>query len=300
MNTHWSLWPASQSPRLLLITFFLTSMLLEGTIGTTIGSASILEAHNTKLMEFRYNVDNKDMVWLQKIKEEAAHGNVGCAGYGAECGAQPSLGQVDNTLGGRHLGGEISSHSSRSSDPSANRPQRGSGHGSPKSSQHSCQLLQSKDKLKKLALVVVENGSILRGTQSQAAAVPLLPASPTVFPKMSGNLPSSGKLVSIVEIGVSEQQTAEKCLVASKARIASQKLSFAHTLECGETSVPKQQVESLPNPASGTSSMVLPEAPKVKDTRSAQSVAKLWIAQPASPEDAAPVLTEPDGASPSL
>ena len=97
-----------------------------------------------------------------------------------------------------------------------------------------------------------------------------------------------------------EQQSAEKCLVASKARTASQKLSFVHALEYEETSVPKEQVESLADPASGTSSMGLPEAPKVKDMRPAQSVAKLWMAQPASPEDVAPVLTESGDASSSL
>ncbi|XP_072493330.1 uncharacterized protein [Notamacropus eugenii] len=97
-----------------------------------------------------------------------------------------------------------------------------------------------------------------------------------------------------------EQQSAEKCLVASKARTASQKLSFVHALEYEETSVPKEQVESLADPASGTSSMGLPEARKVKDMRPAQSVAKLWMAQPASPEDVAPVLTESGDASSSL
>ncbi|XP_072493336.1 uncharacterized protein [Notamacropus eugenii] len=85
---------------------------------------------------------------------------------------------------------------------------RGSGHGSPKSSQYSCQLLQNKDNLEKLVPVVSENRSVPCGTQSQAAVVPSVPASPTLFPKMSGNLPSSGKLVPIMESFV---QRAAEC-----------------------------------------------------------------------------------------
>ncbi|XP_072493349.1 uncharacterized protein [Notamacropus eugenii] len=132
---------------------------LDGTMGTTIGSGRVLEAHRN------------ETVWLQQMQEEEG----------------------------------LSTFS------------RGSGPRRPKSSQHHQQLLAVKESLEKLVPGVAENGSVSCGTQSQAAAVLSLPASPTEFPRMSGNLPCSGKLVPVVEIGVSDQQSAEKCLVVSKA-----------------------------------------------------------------------------------
>ncbi|XP_072493274.1 inner centromere protein-like isoform X4 [Notamacropus eugenii] len=106
---------------------------LDGTMGTTIGSGRVLEAHRN------------ETVWLQQMQEEEG----------------------------------LSTFS------------RGSGPRRPKSSQHHQQLLAVKESLEKLVPGVAENGSVSCGTQSQAAAVPSLPASPTEFPRMSGNLPCS-------------------------------------------------------------------------------------------------------------
>ncbi|XP_072493237.1 inner centromere protein isoform X3 [Notamacropus eugenii] len=260
---------------------------LGGTMGTTMGSASILEVCNTKLMEFMCNVDNKDMVWLQEIKEEALNM------FSSDFSVEPELMPKTPSQRNRRRKKRFSSIEDENKPPGRKRLSRRM---SRRSTQHSRQLLRSKEKLEKLVLVVAENGSIPRGTQSQAAAVPSLPASPMVFPKMSGSLPSSGKLIPIVEIGVSEQQSAEKCLVASKARTTDQKLSFVYASDCKDESMPKKEADSLHKPASGTSSVVPSEMPEVKDERPAQSVAKLGIAQPVSPEDAAPVVTEPGGA----
>ncbi|XP_072493288.1 inner centromere protein-like isoform X2 [Notamacropus eugenii] len=105
----------------------------DGTMGTTIGSGRVLEAHRN------------ETVWLQQMQEEEG----------------------------------LSTFS------------RGSGPRRPKSSQHHQQLLAVKESLEKLVPGVAENGSVSCGTQSQAAAVPSLPASPTEFPRMSGNLPCS-------------------------------------------------------------------------------------------------------------
>ncbi|XP_072493269.1 inner centromere protein-like isoform X3 [Notamacropus eugenii] len=106
---------------------------LDGTMGTTIGSGRVLEAHRN------------ETVWLQQMQEKEG----------------------------------LSTFS------------RGSGPRRPKSSQHHQQLLAVKESLEKLVPGVAENGSVSCGTQSQAAAVPSLPASPTEFPRMSGNLPCS-------------------------------------------------------------------------------------------------------------
>lgn len=53
---------------------YLLSLLLPDrvTMGTTaLGPIHLLELCNQKLMEFVHNVDNKDLVWLQEIEEEA-------------------------------------------------------------------------------------------------------------------------------------------------------------------------------------------------------------------------------------
>ncbi|XP_072493259.1 inner centromere protein-like isoform X2 [Notamacropus eugenii] len=105
----------------------------DGTMGTTIGSGRVLEAHRN------------ETVWLQQMQEEEG----------------------------------LSTFS------------RGSGPRRPKSSQHRQQLLAVKESLEKLVPGVAENGSVSCGTQSQSAAVPSLPASPTEFPRTSGNLPCS-------------------------------------------------------------------------------------------------------------
>ncbi|XP_036618252.1 inner centromere protein isoform X2 [Trichosurus vulpecula] len=253
-------------------------------MGTTRGSASILEVCNTKLMEFMCNVENKDMVWLQEIKEEALKM------FSSDFSVEPELMPKTPSQRNRRKKKRFSSIQDENRPPTRKRLSR---RASRRSSQHNRQLLRSKDRLDKLVLVAAENGSIPR-TRSQAAAAPSPPESPTVLPKKSGNLLSAGKLMPVVEISASEQRSAEKCLVASKAGMADQKLSFVLNLGCEDESMPKKQAESLPKPVSGTSSVLPPEVPEMKARRPAQSVAKLRIAQPASPEDAAPVVTEPD------
>ncbi|XP_020823861.1 inner centromere protein isoform X2 [Phascolarctos cinereus] len=265
---------------------FLHPVPASGTMGTTMGSASILEVCNTKLAEFMRNVDNKDMVWLQEIKEEALKM------FSSDFSVEPELMPKTPSQRNRRRKKRFSSIQDENRPPTRNRLSRRT---SRRSSQHGRQLLRSKDRLEKLVLVATENGSIPRGTRSQAAAGALPPESPTVLPPKPRNLPSVGKLMPVVEISASEQRSAEKCLVASKARPADEKLSFVLTLGCEAESTPKEQAESLPRPAPDTSIVVPAEVPEVKATRLARSVAKLHIARLASPEDAVPVMTEPDG-----
>uniref|UniRef100_A0A4X2JV70 Inner centromere protein n=1 Tax=Vombatus ursinus TaxID=29139 RepID=A0A4X2JV70_VOMUR len=256
-------------------------------MGTTMGSASILEVCNTKLVEFLCNVDNKDMVWLQEIKEEALKM------FSSDFSVEPELMPKTPSQRNRRRKKRFSSIQDENRPPTRKRLSRRT---SRRSSQHSRRLLRSKDKLERLVLVAAENGSIPRGTRSQAVAAPSPPDSPTVLPQKPGNLPSVGKLVPVVEISVSEQRSAEKCLTTRKARLADKKLSSVLSLGCDDESVPKKQAESLPKPAPETSSVVPAEVPELKATRPALSVAKLRIARPASPEDAVPAMTELAGA----
>ncbi|XP_068964618.1 inner centromere protein [Petaurus breviceps papuanus] len=248
-------------------------------MGTTVGSAGLLEVCNTKLMEFVCNVDNKDMVWLQEIKEEALKM------FSSDFSVEPELMPKTPSQRNRRRKKRFSCIQDENRPPTRKRLSRRANR---RSSRHSRQLLRSKDRLEKLVLVATENGSIPRGTQSQAAEAPSSPESPMALPTKPKSPPLAGKLMPVVEISVSEQRSAEKCLTMSQARMADQKLPFALSLGCEDESVPKKQVESLPKPLSGTSAM--------KATRPARSVARLQIAQGALSEDTVPMMTELDRA----
>ncbi|XP_051820031.1 inner centromere protein isoform X2 [Antechinus flavipes] len=250
----------------------------------TMGSASILDLCGTKLMEFICNVENKDMVWLQEIKEEALKM------FSSDFSVEPELMPKTPSQKNRRRKKRFSSIQDENRPPSRKRLSRRANR---RSSQLGRQLLRSKDRLEKLVLVVAENGSVPRGARGQAAGAPSLPESPTWLPKKSATLPAVGGLVPVVEIGVSEQRSAEKCLEASRARTAEQQLSFGGGSGRKDPAVPRKQAEGVLEAAPGTSLAVPAEGPQGKAARPARSVAKLRIAQPASPEEAA---AEPDGA----
>ncbi|XP_031800066.1 inner centromere protein isoform X2 [Sarcophilus harrisii] len=258
-----------------------------GTMGPTMGSASILDLCGTKLMEFMCNVENKDMVWLQEIKEEALKM------FSSDFSVEPELMPKTPSQKNRRRKKRFSSIQDENKPPSRKRLSRRANR---RSSQLGRQLLRSKDRLEKLVLVVAENGSIPRGARGQPVGAPSLPESPTWLPKKSTTLPAVGGLVPVVEIGISEQRSAEKCLEASKARTAEQKLSFGGS-GCEDELVPSKQAGGVLEAAPGTSLAAPAEGPQGKAARPARSVAKLRIARLASPKEA---VTEPDGAPPSV
>ncbi|XP_043829192.1 inner centromere protein [Dromiciops gliroides] len=242
-------------------------------MGTTTGPASILEVCSTKLMEFICNVDNKDMVWLQEIKEEALKM------FSSDFSVEPELMPKTPSQRNRRRKKRLSSIQDENKPPTRKRLSRRE---SRRNSRHNSRLLRSKDRLEKLVLVVAENGSIPRGARTPVAA-PSPPESPTVLTPKSMNLPAVGSLVPVVEIGVREQRSAEKCLKESQARTADQELSFVIGSGRKDKSLPEQQAGSPAKPAPGT----LLVAPTTGLTR---SVAKLRIARPAPSEDTAAEL----------
>ncbi|XP_027717028.1 inner centromere protein-like [Vombatus ursinus] len=238
-----------------------------GTMETTMGSASILEVCTTKLMEFVSSVDNRDMVWLQETKEEAQKM------FSSDSTVEPELMPKTPSQRNRRRKKQFSSIQDKNKPPTRKRLSR---RASRRSSQHNQQLLRNKDRLEKLVMVAADNSSFRRGTRTQvaAAAASSPPESPTVLPKKPVNLAAMDGLVPVVEIIISDQQSAENFLVAHKAKTA------ALSLGCKDESVPKKQAESHPEPAPGTSLGVPTEVPEVKAAGLAWSVAKLQIAQP--------------------
>ncbi|XP_074087410.1 inner centromere protein isoform X2 [Macrotis lagotis] len=246
-----------------------------GTMGTpTMGSASILEVCSTKLMDFICNVDNKDMVWLQEIKEEALKM------FSSDFSVEPELMPKTPSQRNHRKKKRFSSIQDENMPPTRKRLSRRASH---RSSQQSRRLLRSKDKLERLVLVAAENGSIPRVTRTQAATAASPPESPTVLTKEPTNLPLGDGLLPFVEISVNEQRSAKKWLAANQARMANQNLSFVISLGCEDKVMPNEPAESLPEPTSGASVGL------------ARSVTKLQIARPAAPEDEVPTMSESDG-----
>nr|XP_045373671.1 inner centromere protein [Camelus bactrianus] len=182
-------------------------------MGTTApGPIHLLELCDQKLMEFVCNVDNKDLVWLGEIEEEAERM------FTREFSKEPELMPKTPSQKNRRKKRRISHVQDENRDPIRKRLSRRRTRSSQLSSRH----LRSKDKVEKLATVVGENGSVLRRVTRAAAAAAAasaaltapspIPESPTVLTKKPENSLAQSQLVPLVEIGVSERQSAEQHL----------------------------------------------------------------------------------------
>ncbi|XP_078197326.1 inner centromere protein isoform X2 [Callithrix jacchus] len=214
-------------------------------MGTTApGPIHLLELCDQKLMEFLCTMDNKDLVWLEEIQEEAMRM------FTREFSKEPELMPKTPSQKNRRKKRRISYVQDENRDPirkrfshhhpswwllgrlgchpvllsvslcpaaSARLSRRKS-----RSSQLSSRRLRSKDSVEKLATVVGENGSVLRRVTRAAAAaaaatltvaVPLpTPESPTMLTKKAEDSGTQCQLVPVVEIGNSERQNAEQHL----------------------------------------------------------------------------------------
>ncbi|XP_057584498.1 inner centromere protein isoform X2 [Hippopotamus amphibius kiboko] len=182
-------------------------------MGTTApGPIHLLELCDQKLMEFVCNVDNKDMVWLEEIEEEAERM------FTREFSKEPELMPKTPSQKNRRKKRRISYVQDENRDPIRKRLSRRK----TRSSQRGSRYLRSKDKVEKLATVVGENGSVLqRVTRAAAAAAAAsavaatpspTPESPTVLTKKPKESLIPCPLVPVVEIGVSERRSAEQHL----------------------------------------------------------------------------------------
>uniref|UniRef100_A0A667IWW3 Inner centromere protein n=1 Tax=Lynx canadensis TaxID=61383 RepID=A0A667IWW3_LYNCA len=169
-----------------------------------------------------------------------------------------------------------------------------------RSSQLSSRHLRSKDKVEKLATVVGENGSVLRRVTRAAAAAAAAtaalaapsptPESPTVLAKEPENSLAQGPLVPVVEIGVSERQSAERHLGRLKsARAPSPTPSLVATAPASHSILISDEESTPQKPEAGrlasvtvSSLMATPQDPKGRGGGASRSASKLRIAQ-ASP-----------------
>ncbi|KAM9080366.1 inner centromere protein isoform 3-T3 [Megaptera novaeangliae] len=182
-------------------------------MGTTApGPIHLLELCDQKLIEFVCNVDNKDMVWLEEIEEEAERM------FTREFSKEPELMPKTPSQKNRRKKRRISYVQDENRDPiRRSRLSRRKTRSSHQSSRH----LRSKDKVERLATVVGENGSVLRRVTRAAAAAAVTsaaatpsptPESPTVLTKKPKESLAQCQLVPVVEIGISERRSAEQHL----------------------------------------------------------------------------------------
>ncbi|XP_046927503.1 inner centromere protein isoform X5 [Lynx rufus] len=258
---------------------------------TAPGPIHLLELCDQKLMEFICNVDNKDLVWLEEIEEEAQRM------FTSEFSKEPELMPKTPSQKNRRKKRRVSYIQDENRDPiRKSRLSRRRTRSSQLSSRH----LRSKDKVEKLATVVGENGSVLRRVTRAAAAAAAAtaalaapsptPESPTVLAKEPENSLAQGPLVPVVEIGVSERQSAERHLGRLKsARAPSPTPSLVATAPASHSILISDEESTPQKPEAGrlasvtvSSLMATPQDPKGRGGGASRSASKLRIAQ-ASP-----------------
>ncbi|XP_049569099.1 inner centromere protein isoform X7 [Orcinus orca] len=262
------------------------------TMGTAApGPIHLLELCDQKLMEFVCNVDNKDMVWLEEIEEEAERM------FTREFSKEPELMPKTPSQKNRRKKRRISYVQDENRDPV--RRSRLSRRKT-RSSHQSFRRLRSKDKVEKLATVVGENGSVLRRVTRAAAAAAATstaatpsptPESPPVLTEKPKESPAQCQLVPMVEIGISERRSAEQHLSQLQSAQAppptpapAAALASQITLTSEEDSTPQKpeagRLESVTVSLAQNYSLVSKEESAVR--RSSRRIARKATKEPAA------------------
>ncbi|XP_072614345.1 inner centromere protein isoform X2 [Vulpes vulpes] len=254
---------------------------------TAPGPIHLLELCDQKLMEFICNVDNKDLVWLEEIEEEAERM------FTREFSKEPELMPKTPSQKNRQKKRRISYVQDENRNPIRKRLSRRLSRSSQLSSRH----LRSKGKVEKLATVVGENGSVLRrvtrAAAAAAAAATTVLATPSPSPESSPALTkkpknslAQGQLVPVVEIGVPERKSAEQHLDQVKsvqtplAPSPPATTPASHSILLSEEdSTPKKPEAGRPETITVSSLMAIPQDPKGRGVGTSRSASKLRMVQ---------------------
>lgn len=256
------------------------------TMGTAApGPIHLLELCDQKLMDFVCNMDNKDLVWLREIEEEAERM------FTREFSKEPELMPKTPSQKNRRKKRRISYVQDENRDPIRKRLSRRRTRSSLRSSRH----LRSKDKVEKLATVVGENCSpVLRRVTRAAAAAAAASTAPSAAPSPlaeSPTEPTRKPAVPLVEISASERRSAEQHLqqvLAVRARSGSPARTPA------SQAIPTSDEEATPKKAEAgrlelvtvSSLVATPQDPRSRGAGAGRSASKLRIARasPGSPD----------------
>ncbi|KFO29470.1 Inner centromere protein [Fukomys damarensis] len=174
------------------------------TMGTTApGPIHLLDLCDQKLMDFVCNMDNKDLVWLKEIEEEAERM------FTREFSKEPELMPKTPSQKNRRKKRRVSYVQDENRDPIRKRSSRRKIRSGRLSSQH----LRGKDKAEKLAAVVGEQGSpMLLRRVTRAAAAAAAASRVSAVPSPALEPPMDRARMPVVEIGTAERHSAEQWL----------------------------------------------------------------------------------------
>ncbi|XP_006875116.1 PREDICTED: inner centromere protein [Chrysochloris asiatica] len=246
-------------------------------MGTTApGPIHLLELCDQKLMEFVCNVDNKDMVWLEEIEEEAERM------FTREFSKEPELMPKTPSQKNRRKKRRVSSVQDENRDPIRKRLSRRKS----RSSRLSTRYLRSKDRVEKLATVMGENGSVQLTRAAVAAAATSAAPSPTsesprTLTKKPKNTTTPCQLVPMVAIGLSERLCAEQYLTQPRPVPAASQAPTSQGVPSSDSeSTPTKSEAGRPESVTVSSLMTTPQGPKGQGA--GRSASKLRIAHASS------------------
>ncbi|XP_036273141.1 inner centromere protein isoform X2 [Pipistrellus kuhlii] len=259
-------------------------------MGTTApGPVHLLELCDQKLLEFVCNVDNKHLVWLEEIEEEAMRM------FTREFSKEPELMPKTPSQKNRRKKKRISYVQDENRDPVRKRLSRRKS-------------ASSGDKGERLATAAGENGAVVRrvtrAAAAAAAAAIVASASPTHGSPTHGSptlLTRTSKIVPRVEIGPGERHKAEQHVSQLVSARAPSPAPASHSSSISdEESTPQKSEAGRLESVAVSSLMATPQDPKGRGVNAGRSASKLRIARtsPASPWQGrvlAPIL--PDNVS---
>ncbi|CAK6449613.1 unnamed protein product [Pipistrellus nathusii] len=239
-------------------------------MGTTApGPVHLLELCGQKLLEFVCNVDNKHLVWLEEIEEEAMRM------FTREFSKEPELMPKTPSQKNRRKKKRISYVQDENRDPVRKRLSRRKS-------------ASSGDKGERLATAAGENGAVVRrvtrAAAAAAAAAIVASASPTHgSPTL---LTRTSKIVPRVEIGAGERHKAEQHVSQLVSGRAPSPAPASHSSPISdEESTPQKSEAGRLESVAVSSLMATPQDPKGRGVNAGRSASKLRIARtsPASP-----------------
>ncbi|CAO2584642.1 Inner centromere protein [Lemmus lemmus] len=227
------------------------------------GPIHLLELCDQKLLDFVCNVDNKDLMWLKEIKEEAERMFI------REFNNEPELMPKTPSQKNRRRKRRVSNFQDENRDPMKKRLSR-------RKSRNS-QRLRSKDKVEKATPSVGENGSpvLRRITRAAAAAAAAASVASVASSPTAGSPPVFKKAV--VEVSSREQLSAELHLI--QLRDGPTPPASQDILTSEEESTPKKVEAGKLESVIVSSLRATPQSSKDRGVGAGRSASKLKIAR---------------------
>ncbi|CAO2584637.1 Inner centromere protein [Lemmus lemmus] len=236
------------------------------------GPIHLLELCDQKLLDFVCNVDNKDLMWLKEIKEEAERMFI------REFNNEPELMPKTPSQKNRRRKRRVSNFQDENRDPMKKRLSR-------RKSRNS-QRLRSKDKVEKATPSVGENGSpvLRRITRAAAAAAAAASVASVASSPTAGSPPVFKKAV--VEVSSREQLSAELHLIQlrdgrppSSVHAPATPPASQDILTSEEESTPKKVEAGKLESVIVSSLRATPQSSKDRGVGAGRSASKLKIAR---------------------